>query len=290
MNIPQDLQQNVLPPFQRLLQAYGNNIKIHPYYTGPFEIFEESQSSDVTWDLDPLFKIVHQYSHHDGQLLEIGCGSGRITFSLAEKGFNILGVDNSQDSLARFSKRLKFRPDLAPRLGTLHADFLSETCIFDSKFDQVVLGNVSINSFREKDAAIALLKRVKNLLKPGGVFCFGIFADDSVPNMANYKGQTLITPYKDDRGIQRIMWGAMNFELESQLRVQTYFLEALPEEKNGVLGHLSVIRERIWSLSTLTPLLQATEFSIIDKVECAIEGGGGHGWPILMIAAQPNIN
>jgi SAM-dependent methyltransferase len=290
MNIPQDLQQDVLPPFHRLLQAYDNNIKIHPYYTGPFEIFEESQSSDVTWDLDPLLKIVHQYGRHSGQLLEIGCGSGRITFPLAEKGFKILGVDNSQDSLARFSKRLESRPDLVPRLSTLHADFLSETCAFERKFDQVVLGNVSINSFREKDAAIALLKRVKNLLKPGGVFCFGIFADDSVPNMANYKGQTMITPYKDAKGIQRIMWSTMKFGLESQLRVQTYFLEALPEEKNDVLGHLSIVKERIWSLSTLTPLLQATEFSIIDKVECVIEGGGGHGWSIFMVAVKPNSN
>ncbi len=289
MNIPQDLQQNILPPFQRLLQTY-DNIKIHPYYTGPFEIFEESQSSDVTWDLEPLFRIVHQYGQHGGQLLEIGCGSGRITFPLAEKGFKVLGVDSSQDSLKRLSKRLESRPDLVPKLRTLHADFLSETCALDSKFDQVVLGNVSINSFWEKDAAIALLKRVKNLLKPNGVFCFGTFADDSVSNIANYKGQVLMTPYKDAKEIQRIMWIAMKFDLESQLRFQTNFLEALPEEKNDVLGHLSVIKERIWSLSTLTPLLQATGFSIIDKVECAIEGGGGHGWSILMIAAKPNFN
>ena len=290
MNIPQDLQQDVLPPFQRLLQAYDNNIKIHPYYTGPFEIFEESQSSDVTWDLDPLFKIVCQYGRHNGQLLEIGCGSGRITFPLAEKGFKILGVDNSQNSLYRFSKRLESRPDLVPRLSTLHANFLSETCDIDGKFDIIVLGNLSINSFWEEETVLALLKRVKSLLKPDGIFCFGIFADESVPNMAKYKGQVGLVQYKDSKNIQRIMWAAMKFDLKSQLRVQTNFLEALPEEKNDILGHLSVIKEKIWSLSTLTPLLQATGFSLVERVECAIEGGGGHEWPMFMVAAQPNSN
>lgn len=289
MDISQDIQEDILPPFRKLLEGC-KNIKIHPYYTGPFEVFEEGRSSDVVWDLAPLLRVMHEYSQCGKQVLEIGCGSGRVTFYLAEQGFEVLGVDSSQDSLARLDKCLESQPDLVPKIRTIHADFLSETYNIEGKFDMVVLANLSINSFWKEESAVALLKRVKTLLKPDGAFCFGIFADDTVQNFTMYKGQVITATYKDGDGIQRIMWVAIKFELESQIRLQTSFLEALPTEKKEVLGHLSVIKERVWSLSTFMPLLQSAGFSITDKVECTIEGGGGHGWPLFMVAAQPTFN
>lgn len=286
MDISLDLKQELLPPFQNLVQDF-DNIKIHPYYTGPFEIFEESVSSNVTWDLNAIFQVVNQ---HKGRILEIGCGSGRVAFHLAEKGFEVLGVDSSQDSLARLAKRLESRPDLASKLRILHGDFLSETCNINENFDIIILADLSINCFWQKEAVIALLKRVKGLLKPNGVFGFAMFSDTSVSNMTSYEGQVLVTPYRDTNGIQRLMWSAVKFELESQILSQTNFLEALPQEKQDVLGHLSTIREKIWSLSTVMPLLQIAGFSVINTIDCAIEGGGADGWETVTIVAQPIDN
>jgi SAM-dependent methyltransferase len=289
MDILQDIMENTLPPFQALLED-SKNIKVHPYYTGPFEVFEENRSSDVIWDLDPLLRVIRQHSQYSNKILEVGCGSGRVTSYLARQGFEVLGVDSSKDSLTRFSKRLKSQPDLATRISITHGDFLSTNCNIDRKFDTIVLANISINSFWNTESVLTLLKRVKTLLKSNGAFCFGIFADETVEKFTVYKGQSMTALYEDSDKIQRIMWAAIKFDLESQLKFQTTFLESLPEEKNDTLGHISVFKEKIWSLSTIEPLLQVVGFSITDKVECNIEGGGGSGWRLFMVAAKLSSN
>jgi len=42
-----------------------------------------------------------------GPILEYGCGSGRVTLPLAERGHTVVGVDNSQPMLRRLKERLR---------------------------------------------------------------------------------------------------------------------------------------------------------------------------------------
>jgi 2-polyprenyl-3-methyl-5-hydroxy-6-metoxy-1,4-benzoquinol methylase len=39
------------------------------------------------------------------KVLELGCGTGRITFPLAELGFEVVGLDNQTDMLRTADKR-----------------------------------------------------------------------------------------------------------------------------------------------------------------------------------------
>lgn len=46
----------------------------------------------------------------DGLVLELGCGTGTMTGLLAQKGYDMIGVDNSEEMLAEAMKK-KWRPD-----------------------------------------------------------------------------------------------------------------------------------------------------------------------------------
>lgn len=283
MSISPSLQQDVLPPFGRLLNTI-NNIAIHPYYTGPFEAFEEHQSSGVTWDLDAILSVVRKYG---GRVLEVGCGSGRITLRLAQEGFEVTGIDSSEDSLARLSKQSEQKPNLAQKFHILKGDFLDENLNIDSKFNVAVLADLSINLFWQPDTAQALLERVKSMLEPGGVFCFAIFSDSSVPKMAVYDGSVKIVPYRDDESIQRLMWIAIKFEPESHQLHQTHFLEDVLQGNKDISAHLSLLKQMMWSPSTFMPILQGAGFMVIDQIKCSVRGGGADGWETLLVVATP---
>jgi tellurite methyltransferase len=286
MAIDPDFLEDVLPPFQKLLQTL-DNVTIHPYYTGPFEVFEERSSSSVTWDLDATLSVAHKYG---GPILEIGCGSGRVAFHLAQKGFKVHGIDASKNSIARFSMRLQRQPDLTQRLHAVQGNFLDDNQSIDGKFNIALLANISINLFWQPDAATSLLERVRRVLAPDGVFCFAMFSDTSAQKMAVYQGSSYITVYRDDDEVQRLMWRALKFDSESQLLYQTYFLEDTYQGKKDVSAHISVLKERMWSPSTFMPLLQAAGFVVVEKIECAIRGGGADGWETVMVVAVPSSN
>src|SRR2546422_10042026 len=56
----------------------------------------------------------------NGPVLELGCGTGRVTRPLARAGIDIVGVDRSDAMLARAARRAKApRPTRRPRPTTL---------------------------------------------------------------------------------------------------------------------------------------------------------------------------
>jgi len=59
----------------------------------------------------------------DGAVLEIGCGTGRLTIPMARTGAAVWGVDSSAAMLARLAERLDREPDgVRGRITTVHGD------------------------------------------------------------------------------------------------------------------------------------------------------------------------
>ena len=47
-----------------------------------------------------LISLLKEYGINDGLILDMGCGTGNITELLAKAGYDMIGIDNSEDMLA----------------------------------------------------------------------------------------------------------------------------------------------------------------------------------------------
>ena len=47
-----------------------------------------------------LEELLKKYGVNKGLILELGCGTGSVTRRIDEKGYNMIGIDNSEDMLA----------------------------------------------------------------------------------------------------------------------------------------------------------------------------------------------
>lgn len=48
---------------------------------------------------DDIQDILKEYQIEEGLVLDLGCGTGSMTELLAEKGYDMIGVDNSEEML-----------------------------------------------------------------------------------------------------------------------------------------------------------------------------------------------
>ena len=118
-------------------------------------------------------------SHPLGDLLDIGCGQGRILKLLASRAHRAVGVDIDSDArkLARAELLLAGTPNTTLRQG----DMVSLP-FADHEFDTVILDDVLGNA-QDPAAAIAEAKR---LLGPGGRMLFlASIADTDVAEVAS---------------------------------------------------------------------------------------------------------
>jgi SAM-dependent methyltransferase len=100
-----------------------------------------------------------------GAVLEVGCGTGRVTLALAEAGFDVAGIDDSSAMLA-LAQSHAGAAGLAERVELRHADV--RTCELEPRFS---LALFPLNGFLHLTHAadqLAALRNIHKALLPGG--------------------------------------------------------------------------------------------------------------------------
>jgi ubiquinone/menaquinone biosynthesis C-methylase UbiE len=121
-------------------------------------------------------------------MLELGCGTGRISFPLARAGANLVGLDRSEAMLERARMRLgRARGNKAGgRLNLVRGDI--RALPFRSHHFETVLAPYGVlqSLLRDRDLAAAL-RSVARVLAPGGRFGIDLVPD--VPNWREYRNR-----------------------------------------------------------------------------------------------------
>lgn len=124
-----------------------------------------------------------QTTQERSRILELGSGTGRILIPLAAAGFNVTGVDNSDDMIALCKDKLSREP-----LSTQERTRIVKGDVVDldlgETFDLVIAPCNLLSCVTGPGEAISLLKTAKRHLKESGVFILDCSIPD-VPLMVN---------------------------------------------------------------------------------------------------------
>ena len=110
-----------------------------------------------------------------GPVLELGCGTGRITLPIAKAGCHVTGVDASQPMLDQLARKAaaELTPDGLQHLTLVRADV--RDFIGNTSFNLILCPYSLITYLVDRADRAAVLDNVRNLLRPGGSFILDLF-------------------------------------------------------------------------------------------------------------------
>jgi SAM-dependent methyltransferase len=131
--------------------------------------FDHDTQVDVEFYLD--------YAHQCGSpILELACGTGRLVIPLAEAGFEMYGVDLSENMLAVCRRKVGAQHLADP----VHLTLANMAC-FDLPCKAFALAYIPVRSFMHlftpRDQ-LSCLQSVYRHLRPGGYFIIDVYAPD----------------------------------------------------------------------------------------------------------------
>jgi ubiquinone/menaquinone biosynthesis C-methylase UbiE len=130
----------------------------------------------------------------DGAVLELGCGTGRITIPCAKAGARIVGVDRSAEMLSRGRQRLR-RSKIAGHAALLRADIRALPFRSRPGFDLVMAPYGILQSLTKEADLRSTLDSVYRVVRKGGLF--GI---DLVPDLPRWSEYQRRVSLKGSRG------------------------------------------------------------------------------------------
>jgi SAM-dependent methyltransferase len=101
----------------------------------------------------------------EGAVLDLACGHGRHTVPLVERGYRMTGQDLSRLFLRRAEEDAR---EAGVEVQWVHGDM--RQIPFEAEFDAAINIFTAFGYFDTEDEDLAVLRQVRNALKPGGVF------------------------------------------------------------------------------------------------------------------------
>lgn len=137
-----------------------------------------------------LHNLLKEYNIEEGILLDLGCGTGSVTERLAEKGYDMIGVDYSSEMLdIAMQKASKEKHGILYLLQDMREFELYGTV------NAVISLCDSMNYITEDEDLLTVFKLVNNYLDPGGIFIFDLNTEFKYKELL---GEQTITESRED--------------------------------------------------------------------------------------------
>ena len=188
-----------------------------------------------------LVDILKAEGIKDGLLLELGCGTGRMTRLLAAEGYDMIGVDNSEEMLSVAREYTMENTEILYLLQDMQEFELYGTV------RAVVSVCDSLNYITEEEELEHVFALVNNYLDPQGIFLFDM---NTV-----YKYQTMIgnTTIAENRDEGSFIW---ENSYDEETGINTYELALFIPREDGLYEKDEEVHyQRAYSLEKIKELI-----------------------------------
>ena len=218
-------------------------------YTGFAEVYDQFMNN-VPYErwAEYLRGLFLEYGVRNGLMLELGCGTGTMTEQMAEYGYDMIGVDSSEDMLAEAQEK---RMESGHEILYLQQD-MREFELYGTVRAAVSVCD-SVNYITEPEELKEVFRLVNNYLDPEGVF---IFDFNTVYKYKEVMGDTVIA---EDRGECSFIWDNYYYDEEKINEYDlTLFIREEGKEKNLYRKYQETHYQRGYTLDEMKELIQGS--------------------------------
>lgn len=183
----------------------------------------------------------------DGLVLDLGCGTGKLTRRLKAKGYDMIGIDNSEDMLSIAREKsddsiLYLMQDMREfeLYGTVGAVISICDCV---------------NYITEKDELLEVFKLVNNYLEKDGIFIFDINTEYKYEQVI---GDSVIADNRDD---ESFIWENTYYSDE---KINEYEVTLFLKQENGLYEkHVETHYQRAYDLEEIKELIKLSGMELV---------------------------
>ncbi|WP_034057616.1 class I SAM-dependent methyltransferase [Lacinutrix jangbogonensis] len=191
----------------------------------------------------------------DARILELCCGTGRLTLPIAEDGYNIIGVDYTSSMLEQAKLKASER---GLEVTFIEADI--RTLDLPEKYDLIFIPFNSIHHLYKNEDLFKTFNVVRNHLKEGGLFLLDCYNPNIQFIVEGEKEQKEIAKYTTNDGREVLITQIMRYENKAQInRIEWHYFI------NGEFDSIQNLDMRLFFPQELDSYLEQNGFNIINK-------------------------
>lgn len=242
-------------------------------YISTSKFYDLDQRDNLVVDIPFYIDYAHKYA---GNILELGCGTGRVSIELAKAGHYVTGLDLSNSMLEIYKNKLKLLPkDIQKKIDLIKGN-MAEFSI-DKKFSLIIAPFRAFQALTNENDIQNCLKSIKKHLDINGVFIINVFRPRKAMDESWCFEPKIQWERDDDEGIHVVKKDSgERIDIQNQIIYPKFIYEVT--DKNGntekFIEHLEL---KYYYYEQLKTLLENNGFKIFEEYgwydKSGIEGG-----------------
>lgn len=236
-------------------------------YSGFAEVYDRFME-DVPYEqwTEFLIGLLQREGIYDGLLLELGCGTGAMTERLAAAGYDMTGIDNSEEMLSVARTRQMEQKEAGelrgPEILYLEQD-MREFELYGTVRAVVSVAD-TMNYLIEPEDFVQTLRLVNNYLDPGGIFIFDLKTEHYFRDVM---GEQVYAENAEDASL---IWENAYYEEE---QLNEYALTLFLQREGGLFERCEETHyQRAYHLDEIRKMAKEAGLEFVQAVE-AVSGG-----------------
>ncbi len=225
---------------------------------------------------DYLFRQMLNAKRDVKKVLEFGCGTGNITLRLAKKGFDLTGVDLSEEMLTVADQKAQ---DAGENVRLLLGDMKS--FYSPEKYDCILSACDSVNYLENLDAVRGFIESSYEALEPGGLLLF------DVNTVTKYKNVIADKTFIYDTDEAYCVWESEPVEAKNKMN---YHLTFFVPDEDGRYERFDETQTQFYYYAE--PILEILRETGFKDIRCYTFGtflqGGNEADRIQFAATKPD--
>ncbi|MEL6483561.1 MAG: class I SAM-dependent methyltransferase [Bacteroidota bacterium] len=191
----------------------------------------------------------------EARVLELCCGSGRLTIPLAKEGYDIMGVDFTASMLEKAREKAS-----AEGLEIKFVEADMRKLDLGEKFDLIFTPFNSIHHLYKNEDLFQAFAKAKAHLKEGGTFIFDCFNPNIQFMVEGQKDLNLVTQFTSEDGRDVTVKERMHYESQTQInRIEWHYFI------NAKFDSIQNLDMRMFYPQELNAYVKASGFTILEK-------------------------
>lgn len=208
-------------------------------------------------DVDFWLELAKRFG---GPVLELACGTGRLTLPLARAGLRITGLDASDEMLEVFKRKLqKEKPEVRERITLKKGDMREFS--FRQKFALIFIPFSSFLHLEAVEDEERCLRSARANLRPRGALVIDVFK----PNFRKWPEHTLHIDFAcadPETGVKITRLSSRTYDHERQLIHMKYYLDIVSREGKAKRHETGFTLRYIKDVSEMKALLERCGFGL----------------------------
>lgn len=217
----------------------------------------DNLSSDIPFYIDYA-------TQQDGEILELGCGTGRVAIALAKAGHRITALDLSKEMLDVFRTKIDSQVNLKNKITLVHGSMADFN--FNHKFSMIIAPFRAFQALVKDDDIEISLRCIHSHLTANGIFIINMFNPYTIMDENWCYPETVQWERFDDKTGNHVIkkhWGD-KIDTVNQIIYPHYAYEVT--ENNGVKSrYIEDLSLKYYYENQIAERLEKAGFTIKEK-------------------------